>query len=363
MNRVKYVDILKGFAILAVVFFHIKFTFPDAGPLIKWGVFGSLWHVPLFFLISGLFLTQKKLDNIKDFMKTKFKSLYIQGLYYFIPAVLLHNMFFVWNWYRPDVSYAGEYEHVLTLKEHIILVVKNLFLMSREPIVGAMWFLDSLLIAMVGICILNYLIRKCRSTACRGGVLLVTAISLMAFSNTLTNAYGIILPKINNSVSAMGLIILGQQLFQRGYYSYVNKYTFIVALVLLWNLSLFDGKIGLNNNGFTTCWQLIGVSISSFYALAFIAKKIEMTWIGTVFTYIGERSFCIMGLHFIGFKVCSTLLGYMTGEEYQPYSLTTPDLENNYLLVFLYLLCGVCFPLVALKLISSVKNCWRYIYD
>ena len=102
--RCVYVDILKGFAILAVVLFHIKYQFLHT-TLFNPCILGSLWHVPLFFFISGFFISESKISGTKEFLLSKTQRLYLKGLYYYIPAAILHNLFFKFDWYR-----VGEYK-------------------------------------------------------------------------------------------------------------------------------------------------------------------------------------------------------------------------------------------------------------
>lgn len=78
-NRLMYVDVLKGFAIMAVVLFHINFEFPSS-KLFNFSILGGMWHVPLFFFISGFFISEAKLADTKSFLWNKMKSLYIKGL-------------------------------------------------------------------------------------------------------------------------------------------------------------------------------------------------------------------------------------------------------------------------------------------
>lgn len=354
-KRVLYIDILKGFAIIAVVLFHINCLFPST-QLFNFGILGAMWHVPLFFLISGFFITESKLADTKNFLWNKFKGLYLKGLYYFLPVALLHNVFFELNWYREGVSYSGEFETVLGIKELLILLVKNLFLMSREPIVGAMWFLDSLFIAMVGLCLLVYISKKLKFNL---KSLFLPIMALLILSNVTTNILGVTLPKINNSVTAMALIYMGHMLFQNGGGRFINFYSFLIALCLLWGISILDPKVALNNNVFSSPFQLLGITISAFYCWAFIATKMENNILGKIVAFIGENSFCIMGLHFIAFKLCSMILTPLTGTPFATWCLTTPELGTNYLLVATYLVFGIVIPLGVAKMFNLLKNLLR----
>ena len=344
-QRIAYVDILKGFAIMAVVFFHVKCQLPEA-KLFNPTVLGSMWHVPLFFMLSGFFVTERKILDTKSFLYSKFKRLYLKGLYYFVPVAILHNLFIKWDWYREGVSYGGEFVSVLSISENSFLVIRQFLLISREPIVGAMWFIDSLFLAMIGLAIL---VRLQKTLNVREGYLTIIILIMVVLSNLFTKKYGITLPKISNSITAMGLVYLGSQMFQRGYLKYVGKKTAIISGIILWSLSLVDCNVGLNTNGYSSIVQLVSITVTAFFTLAFVAKKIEKNYIGRILTMVGEYSFAIMGLHFVGFKVCSLVLSILSGKDYATYYLTTPDVESNYILVLLYFVFGIVIPLAIVR--------------
>lgn len=48
-QRDSTIDIIKGFAMIAVVLLHINFAFPKIGILNTNSLFGGLWHVAVFF--------------------------------------------------------------------------------------------------------------------------------------------------------------------------------------------------------------------------------------------------------------------------------------------------------------------------
>ena len=73
-QRVAWVDKLKAIGIISVVLGHIQSPF---------GFFIFSWHMPLFFFVSGFFISDKK--SIKQFVKRDFARLMVP---YFIFAIL-----------------------------------------------------------------------------------------------------------------------------------------------------------------------------------------------------------------------------------------------------------------------------------
>lgn len=88
MNRIKYLDGLRGVAILLVIFYHAYFRWPELVPygnaiadipLIKFGYLG----VQLFFILSGfvIFMTLERCSNPKTFLWRRWLRLF--------PAMLI----------------------------------------------------------------------------------------------------------------------------------------------------------------------------------------------------------------------------------------------------------------------------------
>ena len=96
------VDIAKGISIIAIVIGHVSFTYPSC-KLLDWHVlvFG-LWHVAVFFLLAGFFIKEEQLVQPRLWFKKKFSSLYLKILYFYIPAVLLHNVLIKIGWYSLE---------------------------------------------------------------------------------------------------------------------------------------------------------------------------------------------------------------------------------------------------------------------
>lgn len=77
-QRIKWIDYLKGFLILTVMFGH-TFGIPN---VLK--VYIYSFHMPLFFILSGYTMSVEKY-SFKEFFTKKFKSLILPGLIFMIP--------------------------------------------------------------------------------------------------------------------------------------------------------------------------------------------------------------------------------------------------------------------------------------
>lgn len=87
-NHYGFVDILKGIAILLIVYGHI---IPGAIPFMTEYV--STFHIPLFFFVSGLLYNDVKYkDNFMSFIANRIKTL-MCPFFYFSAVVALGYIF------------------------------------------------------------------------------------------------------------------------------------------------------------------------------------------------------------------------------------------------------------------------------
>ena len=70
-KRIGYIDMAKGLAIILVIIGHISFT-PSMGKTILY-----LFHIPLFFFLSGFTFSIDKYANFSSFFWNKFKGIVV----------------------------------------------------------------------------------------------------------------------------------------------------------------------------------------------------------------------------------------------------------------------------------------------
>ena len=80
-KRIGYIDMAKGLAIILVIIGHISFT-PSMGKTILY-----LFHIPLFFFLSGFTFSVDKYANFSSFFWNKFKF----DIFYFSSFFYLNN--------------------------------------------------------------------------------------------------------------------------------------------------------------------------------------------------------------------------------------------------------------------------------
>lgn len=340
------VDIIKGFAIIAVVLLHINFNFPKWHLLNIDSICGSLWHVAVFFVVSGWFLKDSRLLNFKTFARGKVVNLYVKALYVYIPLVLLHNVFLKFGWLFEDFKYRHGTMEEYSIVQTIYHIVYQFLFTQREPFSGAMWFVDSLFLGLLMYSAVTIFVSKCFKAYTANNKVFIRFVICFMFafgSAALRDTFGIIIPKVSNTLSVIVLICTGHFLGQRKI-DFDNKLLFIFALCIFFQYTVFAPNINLSNNQYKDVVSLIISSVSALYVFGFIGKNIAQTLVGKRIEHIGKESFWVMGFHIVGFHVFTSVLA-LFGVKFSAH-FTTPDIGNNVFLLLGYLLFGVGIPLV-----------------
>ena len=159
MKREKHIDIARAIAIILVVCGHCdNFN--------TWSIehFSGLFFMPLFIFISGYLFKNKNIGSLKeliDVLKKRIMPLYLYYLKYELCFYLLRNMFFYLGFYSSTVQYGNKIIYPITsVKDILINVLKIIILIGREPLLGAFWFLVSLIFVVIIYSNINYISNK-----------------------------------------------------------------------------------------------------------------------------------------------------------------------------------------------------------
>lgn len=172
-NRIGYIDMAKGLAIILVIVGHSSFV-PHIAKMILY-----IFHIPLFFFLSGFTLNVRKYETFSGYFLNKWKSLVV-------PFFLLNIFVFLFQLF---VMYPDQ-----VLSFNILQFIKQLLISDRLHIYFQLWFLNVLFLAHV----FSYFILK------RGwnlGQWMIIILSLFV------------------------LVYLGQKIYEKEYY-------------LIWNIDL-----------------------------------------------------------------------------------------------------------------------------
>lgn len=357
-EKLKWVDIVKGFAIIAVVMWHTQYDIANALPygmgayLPLRQLLGTFWHVPVFLCIGGFFLKEDELVCPKRFILKKWKQLYVKLLLFYALFIIFHNFFFHIGFYSEQTLYNGKYiAPLLTSKDYAIACMWAL-VAAREPLLGAMWFVNLLFLGLCVISLVSYVLSKTRwktNEYARAVVILV----LFVFSCFLSHVVGISITRLTPALCGAWLIYCGFLINKKHKVLFDNVYVFLASLFLMYQMCSIYGDVSMADDIYGDCVILTAGTICSLYVLCFIAKKIESTIFGKFVALCGSESYYIMALHLLGFKI-GTMILLSLGINKSWNILMSP--ASSLIEWLLYIISGVAFSLIVAFVVSKLQS-------
>ena len=354
-TRQSWVDITKGIAIIAVVLMHTSYIFPHSFYLPLRALFGYGWHVSVFFIIGGFFIKESRLINPVCFIKNKIKSIYILSLSFYIPAILLHNFLIDIGWYDRNFLYGTKYIDYYSFGKIMLHLLESFLCAGREPILGAMWFVNVLFLSLSFLSIISWISLKCLRKSLISCSFMTILFLFCFISFVCTKYLGLNIPRLNNTFTAAWLIYIGYYLKNKFNLKFDNSNVCVICFLIFLSFCVVNPLgVDLNTNSYPDVITLSVWSVCALYVLCYISIKIQNSFLGTLLMKCGVESFYIMALHFVGFKFAIYICNFF-GYGFPIYSLSSP-VEDHLLLLPFFTLIGVAFPIFFISVIRFFRH-------
>lgn len=153
------VTIAKGIGIILMVLGHSIGEYGDYLTPVR--AFIYMFHMPLFFALSGYCFKEKYLADFKIFAWHKVKGLYFPFVKYGLLFLLLHNVFYHLNIYNGQYGWRTYVSHLYTWQETLEKAYYNILLFTKsEQLLGGYWFIVQLFWASIIGWIIIKIIRR-----------------------------------------------------------------------------------------------------------------------------------------------------------------------------------------------------------
>ena len=145
-KRIEYVDIAKGIGMLLVVWAHILVEGP-----INWFIY--VFHMPLFFYISGMLFAPAKYNTCITLIKKRFHTLLVPYVIYSIVTWIV--------WATYSILFKAEVDsYWMPLFQTVIAQGSGGFLVHNVPL----WFVTCLFVVEVTYFYINRIEKKTLDT-------------------------------------------------------------------------------------------------------------------------------------------------------------------------------------------------------
>lgn len=274
MKRIEWIDIAKGIGILAVILGHCNIP----RDMIIYSIIYS-FHMPLFFIIGGLFFRNDVDFNI--LIRKKAKVL-IRPYYYTCFAIIILSAF---------LAYSYEESVWVTVREWIYasLYASGAPVFFDIKFIGAIWFLWAM---FWGILFLYIALRIKYSSVFVIVVFLIGCISReywLPFS-------------VQAGMVATIYLYIGYLIKSKNLIKYIIDIRTLIISTLIWGVGLYFGcgTIYLVANYYRLGifdFFISIVSVFSVLGLSYYIQKIEV--LGRILQYFGRNSLKILCFHII----------------------------------------------------------------
>ena len=283
---------LKGMAIILMVLGHSGCGIPYVRPFIY------MFHMPLFFILSGFCFKEKYLKLPGVYLWKRVKRLYWPYVKYGLLFLWLRNFFFSIHVY--DVKYGWINERItfgegLNLSKHIILHMGGV-----DCLLGAFWFLRTLFLGTI-----------------------IAYFTKLLFKNTIVAAFLCLLISILLNYTKLFIPMLHPQTFAASFlfligYAFaeykVSRFTMTISLLGLvatfvgsffWLMEMGDAFY--DNTKFLP--YLTTAIIATWCLKSLFDRWNEQPkWLRMLLTFAGRNSITILAFHFLAFKLVSYLI-------------------------------------------------------
>jgi len=345
LHRSQNLDIIKGIGIILVVLGHCGCPAEH---------FIYLFHMPIFFMASGYVLNTVYSDNLSNvwtLIRKRLKSLWLPCFLFNTIFLLLSGVFIKYNIYPEDVKTAP------SLISGIFF--NALMYMKGGPLAGATWFLGTLFEVTIIYTFLDYIFKRLH-VKFREIVNFLFGLTLFVVSFYLIEQdirIHSIVEHIAGAyvVFAIGVLLKKLSLNAIGFGYWIAIFSVTLAILLVCNQY---GSVDLSESVYTAPWFYLLCAISGWFLIYSVSVSVsKFSRLANITCRVGQHTVCIIGLHFLAFKIVTYL-------QICIYDLPIEKLSNfPYLIAepfwwVVYTVIGLGVPLLGRYLLTSVqKNC------
>lgn len=285
-ERLTYLDVAKGIGILLVVIGHV-YAFNRQIVDRFFVVWLYSFHMPLFFIISGMLIAYKDEKDIWKFVKKRIMGILIPYVFFSIFSIIV---FAIVNDFSREVF------------------VQNVKATICGVGIDTLWFLPALFFGEVIFFVLRNLLKN------KYVICIISAI-IYTLGNFMMKDYGLICLFLGRICIAVGFIMIGNYTMNLIRKRNMPWYGLIVIAILSVVLSKINGFVDLNNLIFNNHILYLINSLTGTYLILEISKLIDIDEI----TYWGRNTLIVMATHLnIIYILFNKILGihsfgYVTG--------------------------------------------------
>jgi len=330
MMKDRIVSMAKGLAIVLMVLGHTMFS--------HYGVkFIYMFHMPLFFFLSGYCFKASYLTDFKKYAFKRIKGAYVPYVKWGILFLLLHNVF-----YRLHVYDALFGDTLFGIHDYTVNALRIVALLHSEKMLGGYWFLQAYFVASFIFFAVVWLSKNKKKVMCLGGGILLIICSLKIYAGVRVGSPDL----LGAFFMIVGYLYKQSEMKLERHIVCLPLCTVLVHIgVLYWSSAMSTVSY---MNVVPYCFTAI---VGTVMVLSLCDILSRWSVFDKSLSYLGDKTLIILTWHFLCFKLVSLLI------------VNTNGLSSSWIAEFpviadytskgwwlLYLAEGVLLPLLIYKL-------------
>lgn len=285
-------SIAKGFCIILMVAGH-----SDGPAFLTKFIF--LFHVPLFFFVSGYFNKgTESLPELKSKLLRRVRRLYLPFIIFGTLFLLLDGLFVKWGFYADGAMHAADFKSFSVLFMEMVLKMN-----APTPLLGPMWFVRSLFIAAVGLDVGLYILRKTKHAR------LILLLGCLAATLVIK-----LFPPDTPVLRQLVLATFGGFFFMCGMLCrdipkrVGDVWILVLSLAMLLMVTFLTKEFwSINVEGVKLTLAYMAIALVGIQFILSLSRLTDATIMGKAFDYVGCNTMPILALHVLCFKPVSCL--------------------------------------------------------
>lgn len=330
-------DAVKGIGIILMVLGHSGGPFHD---------FVYLFHMALFFMVSGFLWNDKKVADLPTACKSLLARL--KGL--LLPFALCNGIFTLLQTPLNRLLINPTTAVDLSFKQTAIKLVKNMLFAGETNMGGATWFLRTLFFVYAAHTAIRYLVCHIKWGKVLFGI--VVAVNLIA--TVFIDHTNLSLPMgISGCFSSYCAFLLGMLLRRLNILEKLRRFDLPIAIVCFLLLCLLSplGPIGIGIGSIVNLPLFFAASLLGFF-MSYCTARCLKGWVGNTLAYCGRHSIWIVTLHFLAFKPVALVYLLLTGKD-MVHLADFPVYAVSWLWI-VYTIVGTILPLAVYQLWKAI---------
>ncbi len=345
-KRADYLDIVKAFGIIAVVYGHAMGPFSS---------FVFLYHLALFFFVSGYFYKDSYTDQPLLLIKKRIRTLYVPFIAYGLFFGILHNFLYRINIYSDQIqSVHNRTVYLATTREHLVHLLKILSFAKLEQLLAPLWFLPVLFCVNMLFLVVNYPLQRVR-TGYREYWLAVAIAAVFCIGFLYYPEQNIFLRPVSIAMVVLIMFYFGS-LFKKHEHAVPMNGAAALCCFLILAASAPYGPVDTGGHQFVSPAFYIAASVCGIYLNLYAARMFTRDSVVKKFlVYCGRNTITIMALHFLAFRGVNYLQVKLYGlPAYKTAQHPVLDPAHGWWIA--YLAAGVVFPILASLIYDRLKQ-------